>query len=114
DAALFPLPPPDSVHGSDHALGARSWTEADGKVIEEGSLTDGKDWTSAETDWIRDHFEEAFQSIDLGRVRRITHMTWQSGDANWVAKVDVSASIDGGSFAPVPSLQGVEVYRARA
>ncbi|HOW72523.1 MAG TPA: hypothetical protein PKY77_18135 [Phycisphaerae bacterium] len=40
---------PDPVFGVDCALGARSWTVADGKVVEEGSLTDGKDYTDAGT-----------------------------------------------------------------
>src|SRR5208283_3827051 len=39
DSAMFNREPPDPVYGSDRALGARSWTEADGKIIEEGSLT---------------------------------------------------------------------------
>jgi hypothetical protein len=111
DDALFPAPPPDPVHGLDHALGARSWTEADGTVIEEGSLTDGTEWTAAETKWINDHFTETFQFIDLGRARRITHMTWLGGDANWVAKVDVAASLDGTSYTAVPSLERVDLYK---
>ncbi len=111
DAALFSRRPPDAVYGSDHAQGAKSWTEADGKILEEGSLTDGKDWTSAGTEWNRDHFLEAFQTIDLGRVRRVTHMTWLSGDANWVSKVDVAASLDGTSYTAVLTLQNVDLSK---
>jgi len=109
DSTLFAGIPPDPVHGSDHALGARSWTEAEGKKIEEGSLTDGKDWTNASTDYKTGHFREAFQFVDLGRERRITHLAYKAGDANWVWKVDVDASADGRAYQPIPSLQGVDL-----
>ena len=36
NATLFDAPPPDPIYGSDRALGTKSWTEADGKVIEKG------------------------------------------------------------------------------
>jgi hypothetical protein len=111
DHALFNLTPPDPIYGSDLALGAKSWTVADSKVIDHGSLTDGKSWTAAGTDYIKDHFIEAFQYIDLGQPRRIIRMTWDSGDANWVAKVDVGGSMDGRTYTPVPSLQGVDQYK---
>ncbi|HEU4754087.1 MAG TPA: discoidin domain-containing protein, partial [Armatimonadota bacterium] len=110
DPALFSGPVPDPVHGSDHALGARSWTEADGKRIEEGSLTDGHDWTAAETEYRANHYKEAFQFVDLGRERRITHLAYRAGDANWVWKVDVAGSADGRDYQPVPSLQGVDLH----
>lgn len=111
DPALYPEPPPDAVWGSDHARGAKSWTEADGKVIEEGSLTDGKDFTAAGTDWRNDHWAEAFQFVDLGRERRLTHLAYVAGDANWVWKVDVAASADGKAYTPVPGLQGVDLHQ---
>ncbi len=82
DGAMFSGEPPDPVFGSDRALGTRSWTEADGKIVEEGSLTDGKDYTDAGTPWIRDHFTEAFQYVDLGRARKIIRLSYLSGDAN--------------------------------
>ena len=111
DPALFSAAPPDPAHGSDHALGARSWTEAEGKKIESGSLTDGKDWTNASTDYKTGHFKEAFQFVDLGRERRITRLGYLAGDANWVWKVDVDASADGKTFTPVPFLQGVNLHQ---
>lgn len=113
DPGLYSAAPPDPVYGSDHALGVRSWTVADGKTIEENSLTDGKEWTSASTEWRTKHWEEVFQFVDLGRSRHVIRIDWLSGDANWVAKVDVSASADGKSYTPVPSLQNVEVYKKR-
>ena len=39
DSALYSAPLPDSVMGSNHAPGLKSWTEADGKTIETGSVT---------------------------------------------------------------------------
>ena len=83
----------------------------EGKTIEEGSLTDGADWTSAGTTWNNDHYKEAFQFVDLGRELRIVHMAYTAGDANWVWKVDVDASADGKTYAPVPSLQGVDLHQ---
>ena len=38
-------------------------------------------------------------------------MTWDAGDANWVAKVDVSGSSDGRTYTPIPSLQNVDQYK---
>jgi hypothetical protein len=111
DGAMFDREPPDPVFGSDHALGTRSWTEADGKTVEEGSLTDGKDYTDAGTPWIGDHFTEAFQYVDLGRARRITRLSYLSGDANHSWKLDVAASPDGKTYAAVPGLQGFDTYK---
>ena len=111
DGTLFDRAPPDPVYGSDRALGTRSWTEADGKIIEQGSLTDGKDYTDAGTAWINDHFTEAFQYVDLGRARKITHLAYGSGDANHAWKLDVAASSDGKSYAPVPGLQGFDIFK---
>ncbi|HEX5324041.1 MAG TPA: cellulase family glycosylhydrolase [Capsulimonadaceae bacterium] len=111
DPALYDTAPPDPVYGSDRALGAPSWTVADGQVIERGSLTDGKSWTGASTDYITKHWSEAYQYIDLGKPLPILKMTWLSGDANWVDKVDVSSSLDGKTYTPVPSLENIEVYK---
>jgi hypothetical protein len=108
-SGIYDRLPPDPVHGTDHALGAKSWTEAEGKRLETGSLTDGLDWTGAETAYRTAHFKEAVQTVDLGRVRRVTHMAWLAGDANWIWKADVEASRDGASWRPVPSLQGVDM-----
>ena len=111
DPALFSSPPPDPDYGADHAAGARSWTEADGRTIEEGSLTDGKDFTSASTEWKNNHWAEAFQFVDLGRERRVTHLAWTSGDANWSWKMDVAASTDAKAYTPVVALQNVDVRK---
>lgn len=111
DPALYPDEPPDPEHGSDHARGARSWTEVEGKRIEEGSLTDGQDWTAAGTTWRTDHYTEAFQYVDLGQARRVTHLAYTGGDANWVWKMDLSASLDGKTYQPVPSLTGVDLHQ---
>ena len=111
DSMYYNEPAPDAVHGRDHALGAKSWAVADGETFAANALTDGKDWTSAATPHKKDHYEEAFQYIDLGTVRHITRMTWTSGDANHTWKVDVSASADGTTYEPVAGLQGVDHFK---
>lgn len=108
DPALFSDAPPDPVYGADRALGAKSWTEAEGKTIEQGSLTDGKRWTGASLGW--GSHTEAFQYVDLGQERLISHLTYDAGDANWAWKVDVSASPDGKTWQPVPGLQNIDLH----
>ncbi len=111
DSTLYDRPPPDPVYGCDRALGAKSWTVADGQIIEHGSLTDGKKWTFAETPQIGHHWTEAYQYIDLGTVRKITRMTWDSGDAGRLINVDISGSEDGNAYFPIPSLQNFDLLR---
>ena len=111
DSTLADEQPPDPIYGSDRAIGCRSWTEVDGKVIEEGSLTDGKDYTDASTSWINDHFTEVFQYVDLGRVRRIQRITYGSGDANHSWKLDAAVSTDGKNYSPAPGLQDFDTHQ---
>ena len=111
DSTLYSTPMPDPVFGSNHAPGLRSWIVADGEIIEDGSLTDGKPWTDAGTAYKTNHFTEAFQYVELDKVRRITKMTWLSGDANHTWFVDVAVSRDGREFTPVKSLQNVDHYK---
>ena len=106
---LTPVVLPDAVYGSDHAEGCPNWTECEGKVIDRGSLTDLNDTTSAATAWMTDHFTEAFQYLDLGKSRKITHMGYRSGDAGWIWKLDISSSEDGKSYQAVPGLQGLNL-----
>jgi len=110
-SAIYAEPVPDPVHGSNHAVGCKSWTVADGETIETGSLTDGQPWTDAGTAYKKDHFTEAWQFVDLGKVRRITRMSWLSGDANHTWLVDVSVSRDGKTFTAVPGLQNVDHHQ---
>ncbi len=111
DSSLYSRPIPDPAFGSDHAAGTRSWLVVDGEIIENTGSTDGKPWTSATTPWQRDHYQEAFQFVDLGQVREIRKMTWTSGDANHSWFVDVFASEDGTAFTPVPGLNDVDHHR---
>lgn len=104
-------PLPDPALGSDHALGARSWTEAGGEIIAENTLTDGVDYTAASTAYKTDHWDESEQYLELSETRTITSMKWLSGDANWVWLVDVEASTDGVHFEPVPGLQDVDLHK---
>ncbi|HYW79979.1 MAG TPA: hypothetical protein VE890_10410, partial [Thermoguttaceae bacterium] len=111
DPAFYSRPLPDPVFGSDHAAGSKSWLVVDGEIVDEPGSTDGKPWTAAETSWQREHYTEAFQFVDLGQVREIRKMTWQSGDANHSWFVDVFASEDGENFAAVPGLSGVDHFK---
>lgn len=111
DGRLFQPNFGDPVHGQDHALGAVSWTVADGREIERGSLTDGEALTASETPWHKDHHREAFQFIDLGQVRKITHLAYQSGDANWVWKLDIAASADDQTYTPIAPLTNIELHK---
>lgn len=110
DGSLYDAPLPDPLHGDDLAYGARSWTVADGKTIAENTLTDGLDYTAAETAYRSGYWKSAEQVVELDRPRRVTALGWLAGDANWVWKVDVLASVDGETFTEVPELQGVELH----
>jgi hypothetical protein len=111
DSTLYSKPIPDPVHGSNHAPRLRSWIVADGEKIEDGSLTDGKRWTDSGTAYKTNHFTEAFQYVELDKVRRITKMTWLSGDANHTWFVDVDVSQDGKKFTPIKSLLSIDHYK---
>ncbi len=108
DPAFYSTPAPDPDYGADVALGAKSWTEAEGKIIERGSLTDGKDWTHATLGW--GSHKEAVQYVDLGRACTVTHLAYQSGDANWAWKMEISASGDGQTYQPVPGLADMDTH----
>ena len=99
---------PDAQFGADRALGARSWGEAEGNRIDEGSLTDGKRWTNAALPW--GSHKEATQTVDLGREIAVTHLAYEASDANWAWKMDISASADGQNFAPVAGLQSIDAH----
>ncbi|UCG56480.1 MAG: hypothetical protein JSU70_16655 [Phycisphaerales bacterium] len=111
DSTLYSAPMPDPVFGSNHAPGLRSWVVTDGEIVEDGSLTDGKPWTDGGTAYKTNHFAEAYQYVELDKLRRITKMTWLSGDANHTWFVDVAASQDGTEFAPIKGLQNVDHYK---
>ncbi|HEY3333109.1 MAG TPA: hypothetical protein VGK19_23955 [Capsulimonadaceae bacterium] len=106
DSSYYSTPQPDPVYGPDRAEGAKSWTVEDGKIIEEGSLTDGRDWTSGGTGWGK--HTELLQYVDLGRTLTIRRMAFKSGDSNWIFKVDIAASGDGKQYTPVAGLQGLD------
>ncbi len=108
DASLYSLPSPDPIWGLDNALNARNWTEENGVRLDEGSLTDGRSWTSAATGW--GEHKEAMQYLDLGRERRVSRLALQAGDANWAWKMDVAASADGKTYKDVPELQNVDLH----
>ena len=108
DSSLYSAPLPDRDGGTDHALGAKSWTEVGGKKQEDNFLTDGRDWTNASLPW--GTHKEAMQYVDLGRERDISRLSYQAADANWAWKVDVSASSDGKTYQPVAGLQNVDTH----
>lgn len=110
-SAVYDAAPPDPDFGVDIAQGARSWAEWGGERHEDGSLTDGKDYTDGSTPWDNRGFTEAFQFIDLGKPRRIVHLAYLSGDANHAWKLDIAVSTDGQSYTPVAELQGVDEHQ---
>ena len=108
DPQLSDAPVPDPVYGSDLARGAKDWTESEGKRVAESTLTDGDDHTAAELPWGAG-YKEAFQFIDLGKSHKVTHLSYVAGDANWVRKLDVAASVDGTNYQPVEGLRGLDI-----
>lgn len=108
DPSFYAVTPPDPTWGSDHALGAKNWTEENGVRLDEGSLSDNRSWTSAATGW-GDH-KEAFQYLDLGRERRVSRLVLGPSDGNWIWKMDVAASPDGKTYTDVPELQNVDLH----
>ena len=106
DSQLIDAPLPDPVWGSDLARGAKDWTESKGQRVAESTLTDGDDHTAAALPW-GGSYTEAFQFIDLGQARKITHLSYVAGDANWMRHTDVSASTDGINYQPVAGLTGL-------
>jgi len=105
DAQLPELQLPDPVHGSDHAKGAKSWTEHKGQEVSRGTLTDEQRGTSFRLPW-GSGYTELVQYVELDETRTIEHMTYDAGDANWAWQLDVSYSTDGKSWQPVPGLTG--------
>ncbi len=99
---------PDPVHGADHATGCLSWIEVNGEKIDDGSLTDG-DLNTGRNEGRK--YTEAFHFVDLGQVRQVTALAWQSGDANWIYRVDIAASTDGTTYEPVAGLQGLDWHK---
>ena len=109
DPALYAKPLPHPLFGADVAVGTHSWAETAGKVYENGATTDGRTWTEFGTPWGK--WTESFLYIDLGKSRRITHMGYRSGDANWAWQVDVAAGADGKDYKPVEGLQGLDFQK---
>lgn len=108
DPALYSATPPDPDYGLDHAIGAKSWTEANGKILEKGSLTDAKDWTNALLSW--GSHKEAIQYVDLGQERVISRLACMAGDGNWTWKTEFSYSTDGKTYQPIPGLQEFDLH----
>jgi hypothetical protein len=111
DGILYNQPAPDPVLGTDHSLGAHSWTEIEDRIIAENTLTDGVAYTAAESPHRKNYWNFIDQFVELDRVREITALGWKSGDANWIWKVDVSASIDGNEFFPIQELQTIDMQK---
>ena len=108
DPQLADAPTPDPIWGSDLARGARDWTESESKRVAESTLTDGDDHSAANLPWSKGYVE-AFQFVDLGRARKVTHLSYVAGDANWVRKLDIAASSDGQNYQPVAGLQDLNI-----
>jgi hypothetical protein len=103
---------PDPVLGRDHATSATSVTFEGDKQLGTNTLTDGDKNTSATTGYSsKPKWKSIYQLVTLDKTRIITAMKWLSGDANWVAKVDVLSSMDGKDYTPVAGLQNVDFYK---
>ncbi len=111
DDRLYTQKPPHPIWGTDHALGTRGWISYDDKRIEDKSLVDGDDSSSNATNWMNDHFSEAFQVVDLGRTINVKAIEFKSSDANWCWLLDVSSSPDGQNFTAVQELQDVNMHK---
>jgi hypothetical protein len=109
---LTDLDLPEGDLGRDHARLASSVTLVNGEQIGTNTLTDGDVNSNAGTDYSgQKKWDTADQIITLDKTRTITAMQWESGDANWVAKVNVLASMDGKTYNPVDELQNVDFYK---
>ena len=102
-------PVPDRVLGHDHAAGARSTVSVDGVDKGDARLCDGDEVSAFETPW-GTGYKAAVATIDLGQIRDVRAVHWRAGDANWVFKCDVLASLDGVAFNPVAGAQGVDLH----
>jgi hypothetical protein len=107
--ALNDSTPPDPVLGFDHALGCKNTWIVDGKEKGDAKMCDGDDNSSADVPWA-DGYKEAVVTVELGEVRGLTAMMLQSGDANWIWKLDVSTSEDGANFKPVEGLLNYDLH----
>ena len=111
DPSQYALPTPHPLYGPDIAPGTASWFEMNGKVYKDNSMTDGKPWTSFGGPYNdKEKWLEGFGYIDLGKIVRVMHMGYLSGDASWIWKVDFAASIDGKQYQPVDGLNNVDFY----
>ena len=99
-------PVPDPVMGANRAQGCKSWVELDGKRIEDDSLTNDEPDTFFNTDRFSGY--EGFQFLDLGQARKISGLSYVSGDASRQHKIDFSASLDGKNYTVVEGLQGID------
>ncbi|OGV56004.1 MAG: hypothetical protein A2X45_21180 [Lentisphaerae bacterium GWF2_50_93] len=107
--ALNDSTPPDPSLGFDHALGCKNTWTVDGKDKGDAKMCDGDDASAVETPWGKD-YKEAVVTVELGKLRELVAVTLQSGDANWIWKIDVSASEDGSSYKPVEGLQNYDLH----
>lgn len=110
DRLFFSEPPPDPCYGINHAARKLSWVEHDGKRIDDNSLTNPDSFEGYATPWVNNHYKEASQFIDLGAVRDISHIVYNSGDANWVWLLDLDASDDGAEYKAVPGVTGFNLH----
>ncbi|TWT98784.1 discoidin domain-containing protein [Neorhodopirellula pilleata] len=99
---------PHPIDGLDHAIGAAGWVEVDGKRIDDASLCDGDDQTACNLPWKQ--YTGADAIVDLGEQRMISRMDWIAGDANWIWRVDIAASVDGENWQPVIGLQDFDLH----
>jgi len=112
DPLLYNHALPDPLLGADRAMGCKNWIELDGKQIEnDNALTNDERDTYFNTDrFAPGGGYEGFQYLDLGQERKITALSYLSGNAGEQHKVDFSASSDGKTYTPIDGLQGVDIH----
>jgi hypothetical protein len=102
---------PDPIQGSDLAQGKPSWLEIAGERIDNNCLTDRDDSTHLTPEIPKSGCPEIFHFVDLGESRNITGLGWRAGDANWINRIDISASGDGKTYTPVEGFQNLDFYK---
>lgn len=108
---LAELRVPHPVYGLNRAEGKTSILTVNGMQVDTNSLTDGNPYTGVDRSIDKPGFTEAFHTIDLGHVLTVRRLGYRAADANWIYKMDISASSDGETYTPVAELQNVDVYK---
>ena len=109
DLPALPLPHP--VYGVNRAEGKPSHLVVNEVTVDKTTATDGNPYNGVDQSIDKPGYTEAFHTLDLQEPLTVRRITYRAGDANWIWKMDVSASLDGKTFTPVADLQGVNLHK---